>query len=218
VKAELQRQGLIEGFVPNPARPRKEPPPKRKLEPDAQQFARIDAALSLWRQSIPLKNTLGQRYFVDRRGLHIGTLDHTLRWHDGLGAIIALMTDPTTREAIGVHRTYINPDGTKRERKMLGRQGVVRLSLDDDVTEGLGLTEGIEDGLSVLLSGWAPVWAATSAGAIERFPVLPGIGSLTIFADTDAVGMRAAQACAARWRDAGAETNISYAKELSRAA
>ena len=38
---------------------------------------------------------------------------------------------------------------------MLGKAGVVRLSSDEDVLEGLGICEGIEDGLAILVSGWA---------------------------------------------------------------
>ena len=76
---------------------------------------------------------------------------------------------------------------------MLGQQGVVRLSPDEDVLEGLGIVEGIEDSLAILLSGWGPVWAATSAAAIECLPVLPGIEALTIFRDRDDVGKRAAE-------------------------
>ncbi|MGH9549628.1 MAG: toprim domain-containing protein, partial [Terriglobales bacterium] len=79
------------------------------------------------------------------------------------------------------------------------RQGVVRLSPDEDIALGLGIAEGIEDALAVLISGWAPGWAATCAGAIERFPVLPGIEALTIFADNDKAGIAAAKACAERW-------------------
>ena len=118
------------------------------------------------------------------------------------------MTDPLAGEPTGVHRTFLAKDATKIERKMLGRQGVIRLSSDEEVTLGLGLTEGIEDGLAVLLSGWAPVWCATSAGAIERFPVLGGVESLTIFADDDGPGMRAACACAETWIEAGCEATI----------
>jgi len=103
-------------------------------------------------------------------------LDHTLRWHEKIRAVVALMSDPLSGNPLGIHRTFLRPDGTKLERKMLGRQGVVRLSPDSEVTMGLGITEGVEDGLAVLLSGWAPVWAATSAGAITNFPVLSGIG------------------------------------------
>ena len=91
---------------------------------------------------------------------------------------------------------------------MLGRQGVVRLVPDEDVTAGLGVTEGIEDGIAVMLSGWAPVWAATSAGAIERFPVMSGIEHLTIFADADEAGIRSADVCATRWRSAGRQVEV----------
>jgi len=47
------------------------------------------------------------------------------------------------------------------------------------VLDGLAIAEGIEDGLAVLLTGRAPVWAATSAGALAKFPVLIGIECLT---------------------------------------
>lgn len=60
---------------------------------------RTEIALRLWQQSAPLEDTLGWRYFVERRGLHIGPLDlnHTLRWHQGIGAVVALMTDAHQR-------------------------------------------------------------------------------------------------------------------------
>src|SRR5262249_34696680 len=119
-----------------------------------------------------------------------------------------LMTCPETGEPCGVHRTFLDDGGKKLERKMLGRQGVIRLSPDDDVTLGLGITEGVEDGLAVLLSGWRPVWAATSSGAIARFPVLAGIESLTIFGDSDSPGMTAAETCCRRWAAEGRDARI----------
>jgi hypothetical protein len=122
--------------------------------------------------------------------------------------IVALMTDAIGNEPIGIHRTFLDADSKKRERKMLGRQGVVRITPDEDVTLGLGITEGVEDALAIALE-WGPAWAATSAGAIERFPVLAGIEHLTIFADADSAGARAARACADRWIAAGQEAQIS---------
>jgi hypothetical protein len=92
---------------------------------------------------------------------------------------------------------------------MLGRKGVIRLSPDDAVTVGVGIVEGIEDGLAVLLSDWAPVWCAADAGALGKFRVLTGIEALTIFSDADTAGERAAHECAARWMDAGIEARIS---------
>ena len=161
---------------------------------------------------MPLASTLGERYFIEQRKLDVSRLelDHTLRWHEKIRAVVALMSDPLSGNPLGIHRTFLRPDGTKLERKMLGRQGVVRLSPDSEVTMGLGITEGVEDGLAVLLSGWAPVWAATSAGAITNFPVLSGIGALTIFADADRPGIEKAEACASRWGSAGLQARISH--------
>jgi len=69
------------------------------------------------------------------------------------------------------------------------------------------------------LVGWHPVWALGSAGAIEEFPALPGIESLTIFADNDARGRGAALLCAERWRAAGMEVlvRLSAAKDWNAA-
>jgi putative DNA primase/helicase len=89
---------------------------------------------------------------------------------------------------------------------MLGPAGVIRLA---EVTgEGLGLAEGIETALSVMQAiGWRPAWAAGSRGGIETFPVLPAC-ALTVFADGDTPGLKAARLCAARWTAAGREALI----------
>src|SRR6185437_8799135 len=103
IKGELQRQGLLDGgssIVVPQARP-------RMVERDDDQHRRIEFARRLWQQSVPLTNTLGWRYFTERRGLHIGLLDdlsHALRWHEGIQAVVALMTDPISNEPTGVHR------------------------------------------------------------------------------------------------------------------
>ncbi len=77
------------------------------------------------------------------------------------------------------------------------------------MTTGLGIAEGIETALAVMQrAGWAPVWAATSAGAIRRFPVLPGIEALTVFADMDGAGLNAARDCCRTWAAAGWEARL----------
>jgi hypothetical protein len=212
VKAELARQGLLDEHGSNAPSPPKRPKSNSKPKLSAEDRTRI--ALRIWEHATPLKNTLGWRYLTERRQLHIGLLNddlnHVLRWHAGEHAVIALMTDPISNKPTGIHRTFLNPDGTKRERKMLGPMGVIRLSPDETITQGLGLSEGTEDALAVLLSGWAPVWAASCAGAIKNFPILSGIEALTIFADSNEVGMQAASACADRWEATGREVTIQY--------
>lgn len=135
-------------------------------------------------------------------------MDHVLGFDSAAHAMLALMTDPITGEPAGVHRTFLNQEAQKIERKMLGKQGVIRVSPDEAVVASLSICEGLEDALSVFLSGWRPVWAATSAGAIARFPPLAGIEALTIFADQDDAGLEAAQSCLDVWHEAGRDVAI----------
>jgi putative DNA primase/helicase len=88
-------------------------------------------AQRLWREARSIAGTLGERYLAEKRGLQISALavDHVLRWHGGVRAIIGLMTDAGSGGPLGVHRTFLDADGSKIERKMLGRQGVVRLGV-----------------------------------------------------------------------------------------
>ena len=76
------------------------------------------------------------------------------------------------------------------------------------VTLGLVLTEGIETGIAVLMTGLAPVWCCGGADNLAGFPVLGGIEALTIAADADEPGQKAAASVAARWREAGREAVI----------
>lgn len=166
-------------------------------------------ALRLWGEAISITGTPADRY-LERRGL-LGPhrcSPRVIRWHVESSTMFALMTDPLTAEPTGIHRTSLDAQDRKIGRKMLGSQGVVRISRDDEVTTGLGICEGVEDALALIIAGWRPVWAATSAGAIARFFPIPGIEALTVFADRDAVGARAASACVARWRQAGREAQV----------
>ncbi len=141
-----------------------------------------------------------------------------------LPAMVCPITNIDTQEVIGLHRTFIRPDGSgkadipkKDQKKMLGfsKGGVIRLSPQEHVTNGLGITEGIEDGLSILGIGWSPVWVALNSKGIEKIPVIAGVDSLTIFADHDTPkkdgsrpGQDSALKCARRWSQAGREVTI----------
>jgi hypothetical protein len=132
--------------------------------------------------------------------------------------MLGLMRDIITDEPKAIHRTALKAEGSGKAdlpglgnaKKMLGsaKGTALKLTADADVTDGLAIAEGIESAMTVICAGWRPVWACGSAGAIERFPILPGIESLTIFADADRAGMAAAAACQARWVKAGIECRI----------
>jgi hypothetical protein len=125
--------------------------------------------------------------------------------------MVALLRDIHTNEPCGIHRTFLNANGTKIEKKMLGRAkgAAIKLSPDEDVTHGLHIGEGIESTLSFMMAGYAPAWALGSAGSIEAFPVLPGIEALTIFTENDRASERAANVCADRWLEADREVTLA---------
>lgn len=197
-----------------PAAPITQETPDLSATDDAE---RIERALAVWSETVPLFGTAAEAYLRHRR---IAPPDDVadLRFHPScpasegrrLPAMVALMRDVQSNEPRAIHRTFLKPDGTGKDpagKKMLGRAAgaVIKLCDDADVTLGLGLAEGIENALSLWAYGWWPVWAAGSAGAIRTFPVLDGIETLSIFSDADdgGVGIEAARSCAIRWQAAG---------------
>lgn len=193
-------------------------PPKPPASPPESGTA--DLARRLWAEALPARGTLAEKYLA-ARGLALEDAA-PLRFHPRCWrnkcfgppgpAMVALMTCAETAEPVGTHCTYLAPDGSakaegERAKVMLGRSGVIRLA----PLEGpaLGIAEGIETALAVMQrAGWRPVWAATCAGAVGRFPIVPGAASLVIFADADPPGMAAAREAAQRWRNAGKAARI----------
>ncbi len=111
---------------------------------------------------------------------------------------------------IGVHRTYLAwADKGKADvvpaKMTLGRigGGSIRLHRPDIDLSELAISEGIETGLSVAAATKLPVWAALSAGGIERLalPPLPVARRIIVFADHDSHGrgQRAAEFAAGRF-------------------
>ena len=132
-------------------------------------------------------------------------------------AMVARITDVVTGKPLSLHFTFLMPDGSskapiERQKVLLkGHRkagGVIRLTDDAEVTQGLGIGEGIETSLAVMATGWNPFWAAIDAGNIACFPVLHGIECLTVFADHDKAGLAAANLCVDRWRVAGRDAQI----------
>jgi len=118
-------------------------------------------------------------------------------------------------EQVGLINIYLRSDSTDRLRDdkgktVTGRAGgaVVMLSDFDEPTMGLVVCEGVETGIALFQREVRPVWACGAAGTLQKFPLLGGIESLTIAADADAAGQRAADELARRWREAGREVRI----------
>lgn len=190
-------------------------PQKEKSDLDDEIEKKRRRAYQIWDQSKPISDTLAEIYLRKRRIK--GPIPSDLRFHSNcpmkgkrVPALVAPMRDVKTNNVKAIHRTAINPDGTHGERMMLGgsKGCAIKLNIDEEVTNGLGIAEGLETALSVLDTGWAPVWALGSCGAIKNFQPLEGIECLTIFADHDDAGLAAAKVCAENWSRTGKIVDI----------
>lgn len=173
-----------------------------------------------WRACSPVSpDSVVGRYLVGR-GCRLPPRDGHLRWHAAAWhwptqqrhpAMVALITDVATGTPLSLHFTFLKPDGRgkadlERPKLLLPKHrkagGVIRLWPDTAVTAGVLIAEGIETTLTAARA-YTPCWCCIDAGNLAAFPVLAGIDSLLIAVDRDAAGLKAAQACAQRWADAG---------------
>jgi Toprim domain len=118
-------------------------------------------------------------------------------------ALVARVVD-RTGTAVGVHVTFLAPDGRgkaaiKHQRKFVGSGfsgACVRLGKGPHVV----LAEGIESALSAGQAlGLTPI-AALSAGGVKSWRTFEGVNEVTFAPDNDnsRIGMESAQACAQR--------------------
>lgn len=166
--------------------------------------ARIAMLGRLWDSCVPIAGTLGERYLKSRGITYEGD---AWRFRPSSRCIVALITDALTGERCGYHETILDAEGRKVTRLMHGRAagGVVRL-YQHESPFGLAIAEGIE---TALATGVRPIWACLSSSLMKGFPVLPGIESLTVFADHDNAGIAAANEVGERWHSAGREVTMT---------
>lgn len=117
-------------------------------------------------------------------------------------------------DLVGIHRTFLNPDGSGKapvepNKKSLGniRGGAVFLG---NPGEWIGVSEGIENGLTFQQATGIATLAALSAGGMENLilPPLPLARNITVIADNDPVGLYAANRAADRWVSEGRNVTI----------
>ena len=192
-------------------------------------------ALVLWNQAGPIINTPAARY-LDWRGVLEPALEAgqgVLRFHSdcpfGEGirhpCMLALMRNIQSNDPRAVQRTALTQAlmwtlsrstfteftqaGNSVVRLTLGPKTgtAIKLSCDEDVTQGLAIGEGTESVLAAIRLGFRPAWALGGTSGIRTFPVLNGIEVLTILVDNDknTAGQRAGQQCSKRWTAAGCE-------------
>jgi hypothetical protein len=190
-----------------------------------------------WGEARPIENSLAERYLHSRGIVALPNQHaDSLRFHprmvfgvDGdawrfAPCLVALVRNPATNAVMGLQRVALTTDGRKLglkdtkgralDRMALGATfgGVVKLDPDANVAGGLCIAEGIETALAARCiehknTMLRPMWATLYADNLQRFPVLAGIGALTIVVDADENhrGQDAAAACATTWSAAGRE-------------
>jgi phage/plasmid primase-like uncharacterized protein len=176
-----------------------------------------------WNKARPIRGTPAETY-IEARGLHFDDPEGRMlrfakrRARNNLEeyhpALLVALSDLRTGEQCGIINIYLQPDGRDRLRDKKGKtvtgraRGAVMLLSDfDEPTMGLTICEGVETGIAIFMREQRPIWACGGAGNLASFPVL-GIEALTIAADTDEPGQKAAAAVAERWRRAGREVVI----------
>jgi hypothetical protein len=207
----------LAGTERKPVAPVVKPTEHQEKESDQQKTER---ALRIWNEASEVNGTLAEQY-LRRRGLELPEDDEALRYFSpcpfagtAYPALIALFRDVLTDEPKAIHRIALAPEGVLIAKRMLGRVAgcAVKLDADENVELSLSIGEGIETMIAARMRGFRPAWALGSAGAIKQFPVLAGIGALTIMVDNDEAdrngrraGPDAAAECSARWTAAGRE-------------
>lgn len=224
-----------------PIAPATRKPPAPALDraltmPDSDQGRRIAIALRIWEAAQPLPGSPAEKYLQGRGLIELPeTVGEVLRFHphcprgagpaaEYLPALVGLLHDVRSNHPCGIRRIFLARDSANRwckiedgaEKMALGRKAgaAVKLTPDEDVTLGLCIAEGIENALSLICEGLAPVWACGDADNVRTLPVLPGIEFLTVLADRDLAGLHAARTCATRWAEAGSRARVQPPNEV----
>jgi Toprim domain len=212
----------LDTFQPSRQRPSSQlraarPTPVETRQDDPELAARIERARAIWNAAGELRGTLGESY-LRSRGLEVGeNLAHVLRFSPALSykgetaaGVVALFRDALSGQPCGIHRIFLDRDGRKLERMMLGRTKGAAIMLDayEDVTLGLHIGEGIETCLAARAKDYRPAWAMGSVGAIASFPVLQGLEGLTVFAENGSASAQAAHELCERYWAARIETFV----------
>lgn len=174
----------------------------------------------LWDASQPAAGTPVETY-LKRRGITLQSpeairfVPHSLHrpsntYHP---MMIAAVTHHASSEVIGLHRTFLKPDGNGKadvepNKMMLGKTqgGSVHLGKPEGV---LAITEGLETGLSVFQATGIPTWAALSTAGMIGLDLPQNIQDVIICADNDVPGMKAAEKAAQKWLTEGRKVRIA---------
>lgn len=198
--------------------------PEAEARADAQRARARDAARRLWSSGEPVPGTPAELYLRSRRIEHIAA-SPALRFRSDaphpsaahLPALLALIVDVNGKPQ-AVHRTFLSLDGTKASVEPVKATlaplagGCIRIGPS---APEIAIGEGIESSAAAGLLLGLPAWSAVSCGNLARHVVLPPeVERVTIAADRDDPGIRAANEAARRWRAEGRHVRIAMPDRL----
>jgi putative DNA primase/helicase len=181
--------------------------------------SRTQAALRLWRATIPSPGSLVETYLAARN--IVIPIPNVLRFHAAMNhpggqrcpAMVGLVTRGTDGAPMAVHRTFLARDrGSKAPiepaKMMLGpcRGGAVCLG---PVGDRLMIAEGIETALSAMQATGQPAWAALSTSGLRTLDLPADVGDVVVLADGDEPGEAAARDAGRRWKREGRRVRIA---------
>ena len=194
------------------------PPPRDPAKAERGRAAKQEAAERLWRGAVPCAATPAGQYLRRRELPHLVDCP-ALRFRGDtphpeggrLPALLAQVVDGAG-QAVALHRTFLDPTGRKAAadpaKASLGPTWGAAIRLDPVAAE-LVVGEGIETAAAAGLLLGQPAWAAINAGNLQHALALPDVvRAVTIAADPDPPGQRAADGAAVRWRAEGREVRI----------
>ena len=165
----------------------------------------------------PIEGTLAQRYFESRDDLYsVARMIDDIRYHHSCPrgnlvqpAVVIAMRSVTTNAVVAIQRIFLTRQGRKDGKgMMLGSAGGAAMKLQHLQDGTLHICEGLETGLSLLAMDYGPVWAVGSTANMQSFPALASVNKLTIWADHDDAGLKAAETCKQRWKATRKEVKV----------
>jgi len=168
-------------------------------------------ARAIFDDAKPIRATIAETYF-ESRDLHtVVRMIEDIRYHHSCPrgdkrqpAVIVAMRSIDTNAVTGIQRIFLTPAGRKDGKgMMLGTCGGAAMKLQKLQNHSLHICEGLETGLAILAMDHGPVWALGSTSNMQSFPVIDSVSRLTIWADNDPAGIKAAEACSNRWARGG---------------
>jgi len=203
------------------------PPPRPPAPPAAPDDAEREAqALRLWHESREdIAGTPAESYLLSR-GIrperlppHAGLVGWppTLRWHEPTGALVIGVNCAETGLIRSIQRILIAPDGSPRRRpdgskiklsfgRIAGR--AASFGWHPDPEGRWAVAEGVESALAAAQLLGIPCWASLGTSNMRRIVPPAWARAVTVVADHDEAGLRAAQEAARRLRERRLQVRI----------